>query len=1276
MCSAKVFADDSFINIVLLGDSYTSGNGAGKYYGPPLSYRSMQNWGHNYSNWLNDKGVHATVHNYAWSGNVTKDVLNNQIAKVSPDTDLVMFTIGGNDVEFENIVRSCFTRVIRQQDKCQNTVLKANQRLLEVKSQTIKILTELEHKLKPDARVIIVGYPLLAMDQPYYVPKDFLGITPGDWDAAKAVRELGLNASAIQKELVTEWNKNHKLQVTYVPMAKRFAGHEPDPKPDVVNPHRWLNEFWEDEGVVGANGEVTSKGSGLNFFSWYHPNITGHQNMAAEIAAVAGIPSSIRDTENFSRSTDAIFVLGVHQDNENINQQIAEYVKNKIDKFKEKGADLKTYLVLANDNGFSDVVAVEKDQLLDSVKNSSKTTKYSSRNYPVAGISKAVYSNKWRSDTRKVIYFIGDIQNMNDPGYPEYPKQVEDLAKKSFELDTVEYYAFNTRYEAPADAQIKSLNRLTGGVLTTAHEPRCSAYPVEYSFINKGKETLPNEVLSLLPKANSDAGSAAKASVTPTNPANGKVVKITSGPVSGQGEWTLLNWEKVKSVVAPSACVTKWQATWAFSQRALQHPEASARNISIPNEVAVAENTRVVELGQGTKITAAPEAQEGVSINSDGLLEGTPKVTFSEGAERKVLRFKVPVASVDGVADEVLVEVTVTKAKDPGTPVDQELVNGSMVPAGTKAITLAEGAKITDAGSAQDGLKITPDGLLTGQATAKITDGQPKVLTFSVQVKAQDGTIKVVPVQVKIKPRPAQATVINHKVKNGESISELAVKLESGTKIKEISAAQNGLAIDAEGKLQGVAAVDFKAEPGTGDKVLEFEVSVVSADQVLKKLKVKVSVSRRSVSSTAISNSVPNAKPVPDDTRAINLAAGDTIVANPPAQNGLSITQQGILSGTPTVAFIDESNAPKSISFTVTVVSADGLTEDIEVPVNITRREVSYTTSNVTLVNGFSIPTGMKLVQLGEGTVIKDSGSTQAGVSIDSTGVLSGIVAQDTFPAGQDSVELVFPVVMKSADGLVQQVNLKLRIVKSVAEKNLPKLTKIKVITKTQLATREISRLGLALCEANSGNTEITKACDNTIFTENLGAGVKSEANKARIIIDGQGNVTVQYADGSQNLISASALLLEYSVTAATDQVSYHQGDAIKIVGYGFEPGRKVTFELHSTPIVLGDAIVNSDGTVGITANLPADTELGTHEVVLNQDGLRVVIPIKVVAKDQPVQPNPNPAITPAKPINSAKPSVLPQSGVDLGTSLGVGLLALLAGAYLLRARRRGEVIR
>jgi lysophospholipase L1-like esterase len=67
------------VKIVALGDSYTSGNGAGFYYGPEGCYRSRAGWVEQYAAGLRGAGYQVNLINRACSGAETKDILNERV---------------------------------------------------------------------------------------------------------------------------------------------------------------------------------------------------------------------------------------------------------------------------------------------------------------------------------------------------------------------------------------------------------------------------------------------------------------------------------------------------------------------------------------------------------------------------------------------------------------------------------------------------------------------------------------------------------------------------------------------------------------------------------------------------------------------------------------------------------------------------------------------------------------------------------------------------------------------------------------------------------------------------------------------------------------------------------------------------------------------------------------------------------------------------------------------------------------------------------------------
>ncbi|MCS4484845.1 GDSL-type esterase/lipase family protein [Gleimia sp. 6138-11-ORH1] len=351
--SAPALAADSseekYVTLTLLGDSYTAGNGAGLYYGPEASYRSMRNWGHYYADQLNARGVHTTIHNLAESGQVTEGVLENQIDKVPVDSDVVMLTIGGNDIKFENIVTYCFggSWLNASYKKCVEAMTEAEQLMPKVEANTKRILEALNQRLRSDAQIVLVGYPLLSTNVEYVwcERSGFFGGCYGEkYDAAKGVREFGMKSTQLQEALVNEWNANpNNVKITYVPTEAHFEGHEPDPYFNGTNPKRWFNELLETEGIYNPEtGKTTATGSTTTLM-FYHPNITGHEEIGKLVHQAIGVPASARTSQSYVRPIDLTFVV-----------EASPQSLEKLDEIKKQVRRIATQTYAASANGTKD----------------------------------------------------------------------------------------------------------------------------------------------------------------------------------------------------------------------------------------------------------------------------------------------------------------------------------------------------------------------------------------------------------------------------------------------------------------------------------------------------------------------------------------------------------------------------------------------------------------------------------------------------------------------------------------------------------------------------------------------------------------------------------------------------------------------------------------------------------------------------------------------------------------------------------------------------------
>lgn len=282
------------LNIAVLGDSYAAGNGAGDYYSEVKSYRSHQAWGMQYARWLQEnQRVYSPVQHLAYSGKTGHDVLTEQIPQLKDQTDLVFLQVGFNDTNFRGIVTHCFVPGLGLFNQCKSAISAAHDGLSTVTQDLNNIFDALEQKLKPNAKVVLVSYPLLSSNKRH---------TPALWggyDAAEGVRDFGRKLTQTQAEAVKTWKENHRNsgrpEVTFVEdIHTIFEGHEPDPSPWERNPQRWINELFETEGKIKEQeSTISSARAFTEVAGWYHLNRTGHAQIAQHLQEKIGRPDNI-----------------------------------------------------------------------------------------------------------------------------------------------------------------------------------------------------------------------------------------------------------------------------------------------------------------------------------------------------------------------------------------------------------------------------------------------------------------------------------------------------------------------------------------------------------------------------------------------------------------------------------------------------------------------------------------------------------------------------------------------------------------------------------------------------------------------------------------------------------------------------------------------------------------------------------------------------------------------------------------------------------------------
>jgi lysophospholipase L1-like esterase len=139
---------------VALGDSYSSGVGAGSYIASSGSCNRSTNaypalWAAAHS-----PAAYASV---ACSGATTTSVINSQLSALGSSTTLVSISAGGNDVGFSSIMETC---ALQGTDACVNAVQQAENKVQSTLPGLLNTLYNAISAHAPNARVVVLDYPV------------------------------------------------------------------------------------------------------------------------------------------------------------------------------------------------------------------------------------------------------------------------------------------------------------------------------------------------------------------------------------------------------------------------------------------------------------------------------------------------------------------------------------------------------------------------------------------------------------------------------------------------------------------------------------------------------------------------------------------------------------------------------------------------------------------------------------------------------------------------------------------------------------------------------------------------------------------------------------------------------------------------------------------------------------------------------------------------------------------------------------------------------------
>jgi hypothetical protein len=141
-------------NYVALGDSYSSGVGAGDYGSSGDCKRSANAYP---AKWA-AANAPASFSFTACSGARTDDVLNNQLGPLNSGTSLVSISVGGNDVGFADVMTTC---VLNSESTCLSRVQQARADASNLLPAKLDRTYATIKGRSPSAKVVVLGYPRL-----------------------------------------------------------------------------------------------------------------------------------------------------------------------------------------------------------------------------------------------------------------------------------------------------------------------------------------------------------------------------------------------------------------------------------------------------------------------------------------------------------------------------------------------------------------------------------------------------------------------------------------------------------------------------------------------------------------------------------------------------------------------------------------------------------------------------------------------------------------------------------------------------------------------------------------------------------------------------------------------------------------------------------------------------------------------------------------------------------------------------------------------------------
>jgi lysophospholipase L1-like esterase len=226
------------VHYVALGDSYSSGVGAGNYISASGNCeRSTDAYPEQWA------GAHspASFVSVACSGATTANVLSSQVPALSAKTTLVSITIGGNDAGFSNVMETC---VLESTSSCMNAVETAEDFIAAQLPGRLDSTLRAIRAHAPSAKVVVLGYP------------DLYDLNSGTCLGLSTEDRVALDGGAndLDSALQAAAQANHD---TFGDVRSKFSGHE------ICDSDSWLHAV--DIFAVSSSYHPTAAGQELGY---------------------------------------------------------------------------------------------------------------------------------------------------------------------------------------------------------------------------------------------------------------------------------------------------------------------------------------------------------------------------------------------------------------------------------------------------------------------------------------------------------------------------------------------------------------------------------------------------------------------------------------------------------------------------------------------------------------------------------------------------------------------------------------------------------------------------------------------------------------------------------------------------------------------------------------------------------------------------------------------------------------------------------------------------